>query len=440
MAQAERLNERLLRWLNLATNRRNFETECLVLAAVPRLALALLPSAEPVSDAAWYWQTALNLAHGQGYVANGAPTAYFPVGYPAALAAALTWGGGHPFAGQMLQAACSLAIVWLTGALGRRLFQDVRVGRLAMAAVALAPVQWLYCGVLLSEPLFTALLLAIATLLSARIGQPGLSWARLVAGGLLTGAACLVKPQAVFVPLLALLADAPLHPLNLNWRRTLGRLAVVIGLAACVVLPWTARNVRQFGHVIAVSTNGGGNLWIGNNPDANGRYVDTPAVMRTLQSGADEFERDRNAAHAAQIWLLQHPGQALALLPKKLLNFYVPDRLAADMILKGQPALQTGTPGRLWQGLTFLAWLIDLLCLLVVPLGVALWWRLGRTSVPRVGLLFVAGLHGLHLVFFGASRFHFPMVPWVLLYGAAVWLQYVEHTQLRTATGGAIRR
>ncbi len=264
----------------------------------------------------------------------------------------------------------------------------------------------------------------------------------MIVGGLLTGAACLVKPQAVFVPAIALLADVPLR--SFKWRPWLVKLTVVFGLAACVVLPWTARNVRQFGHVIAVSTNGGGNLWIGNNPDANGRYVDSPAVVQTLQQGADEFERDRHAGQAAQTWLVRHPAQALALLPRKLLNFYVPDRLAADLILKGQPALQTGTPARLWQGLTILAWLTDLLCLLVVPLGIALWWRSGRRWVPRVGVLFVAGLHGLHLVFFGASRFHFPMVPWVLLYGAAVWLQHLERKRLHAATdqrsqAGAIR-
>ena len=40
----------------------------------------------PFSDAGWYHQAAIDLAHGFGYRAGELPTAYFPIGYPAFLA------------------------------------------------------------------------------------------------------------------------------------------------------------------------------------------------------------------------------------------------------------------------------------------------------------------------------------------------------------------
>jgi 4-amino-4-deoxy-L-arabinose transferase-like glycosyltransferase len=406
MVQAS-LSKRL-GWLD----RPHGEWDLLLLALAIRLAFAMLLDPQPISDAAWYWQAALHLAQGEGYVVAGLPTAYFPVGYPALLAAILRVGAMHALAGRLLQVACSVAIVWLGGHLARRFTGDRQSGRRAMLVLALLPVQWIYCAVLLSEPLFTALLLGIVALLWTRDAR--VPWPRIALAGLLTGAACLVKPQAAVVPAIALLADISWNREELS--RAGLRLAVVAGLAAAILTPWALRNRTVFGQAVAVSTNGGINLWIGNNPEANGRYVATPAVLDVLHQGADEAARDHHAGQQARAWIAAHPGQALALLPRKLLNFYVPDQLAADLIAQGQPSLGMG-----WRWFTGLAWLTDLLCLLLVPAWLLAWLHAGRPPVVRTGLAVALALHGIYLVFFGASRFHFPLVPWLVIQAVACW-------------------
>ena len=59
------------------------------------------------------------------------------------------------------------------------------------------------------------------------------------------------------------------------WKKPGIRKAFLIaGLWACgciiVIMPWMIRNYRTFGEIIPITTNGGVNLWIGNNPKATG--------------------------------------------------------------------------------------------------------------------------------------------------------------------------
>src|SRR5262245_48511223 len=56
----------------------------------------------PESDAQFYFDSARGMVAGLGYLRDGIPTSYWPVGYPAILAALFRVAGPNAFAGAVL--------------------------------------------------------------------------------------------------------------------------------------------------------------------------------------------------------------------------------------------------------------------------------------------------------------------------------------------------
>ena len=82
------------------------------------------------------------------------------------------------------------------------------------------------------------------------------------------------SPQALFVPFIVLLVLALVREHTRNWKAAVARALIVGGCLAATVAPWTYRNYKTFGTFVLVSTNGGENLLIGNNPVSEQRYQD----------------------------------------------------------------------------------------------------------------------------------------------------------------------
>ena len=123
-----------------------------------------------------------------------------------------------------------------------------------LVALRLAPFWWAFAsGVLvatqphlvvisdylLTETLFTPLLLAFVLAFLRAAATDGNKWHAAIAG-LLLGAACLVRPQLQLVPWLVLLAVCCVPRLRARWKQAaLGAL-----LFAAVVVPWQVRNAQ----------------------------------------------------------------------------------------------------------------------------------------------------------------------------------------------------
>ena len=98
--------------------------------------------------------------------------------------------------------------------------------------------------------------------------------------------------------------------------------------AAAVISPWTIRNYRVFHQWVPLTTNGGPNLWYGNNPHATGslytrdgkKMLDMlPAeLMKKIETAKSEAEKDRLMRDAAMDWIKSHPRQFLKLVPLRL--------------------------------------------------------------------------------------------------------------------------
>jgi len=101
--------------------------------------------------------------------------------------------------------------------------------------------------------------------------------------------------------------------------------SLAMGLAAFFILsPWIYYNFNTHGVIMATSTNGGLNFWIGNNAMANGEYIfptsiDKTLVEKTLQM--TEYERDRFFYQQGMLFIREHPDQFVKLAGRKLLYF-----------------------------------------------------------------------------------------------------------------------
>src|SRR5262245_9155472 len=230
------------------------------------LAVAGDSHAAPSYDGAWYDRVARDLVAGAGVRGvDGRPTAFFPPGYPAFLAAFYAVFGAHPALPKILNAALATLTCLLTYTAGRAAY-GWRVGIAAAGLVAASPGDVFYAGVTLSEPLLTCALtgLVLAFLLWNREAAPRSRWLSL---GLLLGAASLVRGIALpfaAVPIAAWLVER--GPGRETWLRS-GLLALGIALA---VAPWTLRNHLRLGYPILIASDGANALLIAHSPIADG--------------------------------------------------------------------------------------------------------------------------------------------------------------------------
>ncbi|HEX9563198.1 MAG TPA: hypothetical protein VF981_04475 [Gemmatimonadaceae bacterium] len=209
------------------------------LAAVVLLVAVVTITPWPVGafqDDAIYTVLAKALATGEGYrMINlpGSPHAtHYPPGYPVVLS--ILWRLAPSFPDNIVLFKFANAAWLALAALGTMAFARIRLGwsiglaALAGAAGTLAIVVLLVTGVVLSEPLFMALLLP-ALLLSERTADTG-RLPTALAAGLACGVLAMVRSLgAVTVPAAVLV---------LLWRRRFAAAAVVAAAAAAFLVPW----------------------------------------------------------------------------------------------------------------------------------------------------------------------------------------------------------
>lgn len=377
----------------------------------------------PTSDAEWYYIRAVSLAAGHGYLDNsGAPTAFWPPGWPMALSLAFMQFGVSRAALGLFNLASAMLIGVVTLALGRRLFGSEAAARAGLLLLAIYPNAIGYVPLALTEVFYTALLMAGCWIVVTHSNR----W-QLVTAGLVFGFATLVKAQTMIViPLLFAIEWLRGRNVWSRFPRLFGDGLLVLGVAMLTVLPWSVRNHAQLGHWVMVSTNGGYTLLTGNHDTATGDYTPSAPVVKELMArpGLDEVSRDAEAKRLGLAWIENNPGKFLALVPKKLMRLWLPDGEA-------EWAYQGGAPGyarfealyravryanQAYYAVLMLAFASAFFVMLVKRhrdgqrwIG---WWLLpyGIALYPTL----------ICVVFSGQSRFHYPVMPFVCM--SAGWL------------------
>ncbi|HEX8382524.1 MAG TPA: hypothetical protein VF592_04020 [Sphingomonas sp.] len=394
----------------------------MTLALALRLAIMLVLPQQPVSDSLWYLDRAADLVRGLGYQEKGHPTAFWPVGYPALLAASQTAFGPSLLGPLLLNLAAAAATLALILWFARHLGAGELAARLAALLYALYPAHIVYAGQTASETTSTALAMAAFALLIAGRRRAAL----LVAAGLLFGAATLMRAQLLLFPIGAIVALMIVYR-DVRWRDGL-RVALLVHLAlAAVVAPWTWRNWRELGAFVPVSTNGGIALYYGANDRTTGGWYawertpvwDQVVPIPYAQRVERQVELDRHFKVAATRWIADHPGRWTALGVRKVALLWLKDSDAFWGLHATYPA-RSG----LWRAVQALNQLFYLALLALA--AVALWtagrarWRGPEARWPLLLLGCMPAFATLTaFAFTGQIRYHYSAMPFLIV--AAGW-------------------
>lgn len=387
--------------------------------------------AHPVIDAAEYDEWARAIRAGD-LLSSGKGAFWQPPLYPYLLAALYFLLGQGYLAARLAQAAMGAASCVLLCGIGTRL-----AGRRAgLAAGAGAALYWPFVfhdGELLSAGLQILLDLALLRLLLRAADAPGrlASWWPV---GLALGLGALNRPTSL------LLAPAMLAWLWIE-RARLGRGAALRGAAAAlsvvaVLVSLTAwRNSAIGREPVLISSNGGMNFYLGNNPDYDRTVGARPGARWTqllrlapYEAGGTASGRSRHYTALALRWMAARPGEAAALYLKKFCLFWNAHEIRRDQ----DPYFMRRYSRFLGPPLLGFAVVGPLGALgLVVSAG-----RARRFALPY--LFFAAHMAGV-LLFFVTSRYRIAAMPYLLLFAvlALEWIAGAWRARRGRALAGA---
>ena len=283
---------------------------------------------------------------------------------------------------------------------------------LAVAAVVFNPFLVYFCGLLLTETLFTAMLAWAVALLVLR---PNHLW-----GGIVLALSVLVRPSAVPLPIILGICAAFLHyvpgdvtPRRRHWLHVPVGTTMLL-LVILTLLPWALRNRGTLGEWVWLTTNGGVTRYDGFNPDATGASDQSFLASHEMNHlrKMSELERDAYLSDLAGQWISRtwqdDPTRLFRLTLAKLARTWSPIPLSEEF--GGR---------RLYR---VIAWLysIPFYVLVVVGLwGTGLW----GTAVPRTGKLLLlapaAYFTLVHAMSVGSLRYRIPTEPLLAMLAAA---------------------
>lgn len=277
-------------------------------------------------DAEGYWTLAEHLAAGESYAVYDPPRRVHRMpGFPLLLAGSIRLFGPDPSAARWLMAVCGSLTCGLVVILGQRVF-DRRVGSVAGMLCAIAPTMVGFSAVLLSETLFS-LLLVLNLLVWWQAADPdrNRSVSARIALSLATGAtvalATYVRPGWLLtLPVFAVAAGCRLG----DWKRGGLFAAGLVCGGLLTLLPWAWRNHDVTGHWVWTTLWAGPSLYDGLHSGATGasdmRFFDDDNLMSRMS----EYEVDQYYRDAAWEFVREHPGQTLVLAGRKLGRFWSP--------------------------------------------------------------------------------------------------------------------
>lgn len=403
-------------WLETLLGHPRFIPICFVVFLALRALVFLVPVV-PVSDAAWYFNAASRLAQGLGYQAGGSPTAYWPVGWPAILGGVFAVFGPSVLVGQILNLIAAGGTFFLTLALVRHLSGSEAVARLTVLLLAIYPNSIAYPALLMTETVYTFVLLLGLWLYIGRHSTPAA-----FASGLAFAVATYIKTQTLLIPLIVIAIRYLLdHNLRFRWR-VLVNGAVLYLAMALVIAPWTYRNYTVFGEPVLISTNGGLTLLTGNNPSANGGFTpDDPLIELIDRSTAHQVAADKEAKALAIQWIKDNPQRFIALIPLKIWHLWAPDGEAEWAFQAGAP--HYAAHEKLFRSIRYVNQGYYLLLMIGCAYGAL---AVARTALRDKGFhrlspwLTLPPLLALYttllaIVFSGQCRFHFPVMPLLIM-------------------------
>lgn len=373
--------------------------------------------AYPTIDAGTYYLLARDFANGHWLHPLGEPF-WQPPFYPAVLGLWMKLGGDSVFAAKCAQFvigsfSCSLVFI-----LGARVFGK-RAGVVAgMMAAVYGPLIY-FDGELLTPTLQVFLNLCAIVLLLSVVERPA-PW-RFAAAGLVLGLSIITRPDvAVFVAAASVWAFVALRARSSASKASRGALLFVL-CAALPVVPVAVRNRMVGGDAVLISSNGGLNFYIGNNP----HYEQTLAIRpgpewddlvelgRSKDPDAKQSEQSARFYDMALDYIRSQPLDWTRLMLKKSLVYVtsVEGRRNHDMyFLRRYSAL--------FSMLLFRVGSFAFPLGLILPLAVIGIVRRPRGAETALLLAYIGAQFAATVAFFVVARYRVTVAPVLLVFAA----------------------
>ncbi len=363
----------------------------------------------PAIDPLWYHEAGQRIANGDW---GPFPLFRAPV-YPTLLGIVYSVFGPDLTAARMLNVVLQACNAWAVWRIGSAYF-SAQAGVLAGLLMALNGMCIYFSCELV--PACAEMLVATSVAWSSLRLKRDSSAATLAICGLAWGLAAITRPN--FMLLFPLV---PILLIRANAMRAAVRTVGVWSLAALLpILPVTSANYLMSREFVLIATQGGVNLWIGNNPDATGALAVLPGYGNTWQLEDAEFEAEREtgkplgpseiSAHyhrKAFAFMRENPAHAARLMIRKTALFVNRFEISNNKHITYFASLSPWLP-----------YLIYLNFGVLIPLSVlGVWYRRRDNSAWWLALL--ATTYAVSVIlYFVAARFRMPLVPWLCLLSA----------------------
>ena len=285
----------------------------------------------PMVDEKWHWLWAQEILEksfwGEGSYFRG------PL-YPYLLAFLYFITDASIFWAKFLQILiCGLTATYIFK-IGRRLFNET-VGVISGLAYALYGTLVFYEAMFLIPVLFMFLIVwGMCRLIENQDSSSLKSWA---VTGIIFGLAAVTRPNIILVvPFLALWLFFRHRKPSLDWKISMRPALVMVAGMFLAIAPVTIRNYAVTGDLILISSQGGINIYLGNNEAADGLTMIMPEVELgqsitwdmfipvTSAAAEKEMGRELSDAEVSSFWtgkavsfVVNNPGKFLALVWKK---------------------------------------------------------------------------------------------------------------------------
>lgn len=393
-----------------------------------RLAWLLYAKAEPptswlgAGDQYSYWYYGNEIAAGRGYVGyvTHVPTAYYPIGYPALLAALFFAVEHLHLPGDLMLWAGLMHVVFSTATvvpvflIGRRVF-NATVGMLAAVLLAVYPNAIYQVSTLQLETTFIFLSTAALAIIVLHDWSSGLpSRNRLLAFGFVLGLSVLVRPFSVWFVVGVFLAALAIRA---GWRRAFITALVPTLVIVAMSIPWMIRNEIRMHAFVVTSTNTGDTLCLDRNMTAYGgfRFADHDGCV---DPGLPEVPRNAGNTRKAISFVVHHPArEALQIVRRARYEFADDhDGIDATETLGSGRFLSSGMRDTLSGAADWYFFVTLGLAVVGLPLLVL---RARRSPEARLVLVALLALLSIPLLLWGNQRFHLPLYPYVVVLAAA---------------------
>ncbi len=378
------------------------------------------------SDAATYNQWAQRIVSSNDWIGND-PFFMSPF-YSYFLAVIYSLFGESLLAVRLVQAGAGSAMAGLVFLVGEKMFTRQAAFMAGLLAAVYGP--FLLSSTLLLVETLKVFFLVFTLWLFLVAGKKS-QWWWWILPGISLGFAVLCRPTDMLILIVAAIWIMILGDTDRSGK--FRRLAVFTMGMFLIIAPVTIRNYLVSGDFILITSNGGLNFYLGNNPEAVGIYYNVDRLDLANDPDGRVFletqeGRPVSAAEASSIWLSKamsfvadQPISFISLLGKKLLLFFHHkeiSQLGYNYVFVGQYALPL---------IKFLPSFI-----IIGPFGILgcmLAWRKWRSHFLLYGFLAVE-IIGV-LLFFMTDRFRLSAVPFLMLFAGFAVVEVVDQIRRR---------